>query len=204
MRCSAAGEPIVKAGNPGSPSVYSHIDSRETQYSYVWAVDGRLEYGHYPHITVMLAALACLLLLWLPYTLLLLVMQWLRKTPNFMLSRWITRYKPVFDAYYAPLKDKHHYWFGVLLLVRGILLLVFSSTANVNPAISLFLLLGLTILLLCYMNYQHVYKSKSVMILESSFLINLILLVGVVLQHRRRRKCIQNACTLCVNGRCIH
>ena len=155
--------------------------SGETQH--VWAVDGRLEYGHYPHITVMLAALACLLLLWMPYTLLLLVMQWLRKTPNSMLSRWITRYKPVFDAYYAPLKDKHHYWFGVLLLVRGILLLVFSSTANVNPAISLFLLLGLTILLLCYMNYQHVYKSKSVMILESSFLINLILLVGVVLYY---------------------
>ena len=91
-----------------------------------------------------------------------------------MVSRWITRYKTVFDAYYAPLKDKHHYWFGVLLLVL-------SSTANMNPAISLFLLLGLTILLLCYMNYQHVYKSKLVLILESSFLINLIILVGVVL-----------------------
>jgi len=108
--------------------------SSETQL--VWAVDSNLEFGHFPHITVMLAALACLLLLWLPYTLLVLLMQWLRRTPNSMVSRWITRYKPVFDAYCAPLKDKHHYWFGVPLLVRGILLLVLSSTANLNPAIT--------------------------------------------------------------------
>ena len=154
-----------------------------SEKQFVWAVDGNLEYGRFPHITIMLAALACLLLLWLPYTLLLLLMQWLRRTPNSMVSRWITRYKPVFDAYYAPLKDKHHYWFGVLLLVRGILLLVLSSTANLNPAISLFLLLVVTTLLLCYLNYKHVYKSKSVLILESSFLLNLILLVGVVLYY---------------------
>ena len=129
----------------------------------------------------MLAALACLFLLWLPYTLLLLLMQWLRKAPYFRISKWITQYKPVFDAYYAPLKDKHHYWFGVLLLVRGILLLVSSLTTNLSPAISLFLLLGISPLLLCYMNYKRVYRSKFVLVLESSFLINLIVLVGGVL-----------------------
>ena len=71
----------------------------------------------------------------------------------------------------------------------------------------IFLLLCLTTLLLCYMNYQHVYKSKSVMILESSFLINLILLVGVVLYYSNKEEgsvAIQNACTLCIDGRCIH
>ena len=148
---------------------------------YVWSVDGHLDYGHFPHITLLLAALACLLLLWLPYTLLLLLMQWLRKAPYFRISKQITQYKPVFDAYYAPLKDKHHYWFGVLLLIRGILLLVSSLTANLNPAFSLFLLLGISPLLLCYMNYKRVYRSKLVLILESSFLINLIMLVGGML-----------------------
>jgi len=122
---------IITALSVGMLTTYP---SSETQF--VWAVDGNLEFGHFPHITVMLAALACLLLLWLPYTLLVLLMQWLRRTPNSMVSRWITRYKPVFDAYCAPLKDKHHYWFGVPLLVRGILLLVLSSTANLNPAIT--------------------------------------------------------------------
>jgi len=33
------------------------------------------------------------------------------------------------------------------------------------------------------MNYKHVYKSISVLILASSFLLNLILLVGVVLYY---------------------
>ena len=36
-----------------------------------------------------------------------------------------------------PLKDKHHYWFRVLLLSRGILLLISSLIANINPAVSL-------------------------------------------------------------------
>ena len=157
--------------------------SRLTNYPsksslYIWSSDGRLDYGQFPHITLLLMAIGCLLILWLPYAMLLLLMQWLRRIPNFTVSKWITRYKPVIDAYFAPLKDKHHYWFGVLLLSRGILLLVSSLTANINPAVSLFLLHSVTILLLCYINYEQVYKRKSVLILESAFLINLIILTG--------------------------
>ena len=145
---------------------------------YVWTIDGNLKYGQFPHITLLLMAIACLLILWLPYTMLLFLMQWLRRVPNYRISKWITRYKPVIDAYFAPLKDKHHYWFGVLLLSRGILLLVSSLTANIYPAISLFLLLAMATLLLCYTNHMQVYKRKSVLILESAFLINLIILTG--------------------------
>jgi len=78
---------IITALSVGKLTTYP---SSETQF--VWADDGNLEYGHFPHITIMLAALACLLLLLLPYTLLVLLMQWLRRTPNSMVSRWITRY----------------------------------------------------------------------------------------------------------------
>jgi hypothetical protein len=145
---------------------------------YVWSIDGRLGYGRFPHITLLLAAIISLLLLWLPYTMLLLLMQWMRRTSYSKPSKWITRYKPVIDAYFAPLKDQHHYWFGVLLLIRGILLVTSSLTANINPAISLFLLLVVATLLLCYMNYKQVYKRKSVLILESAFLINLLFLTG--------------------------
>ena len=91
---------------------------------------------------------------------LLFLIQWLRRMPNLRISTWIARYKPVTDAYFAPLKDKHHYWFGVLLLSRGILLLILSLTANINPAVSLFLLLTVATLLLCYMNYKEVYVQK--------------------------------------------
>ena len=151
---------------------------------YVWSIDGRLDYGRFPHIFLLLAAIACLLLLWMPYTALLFSMQWLRRISYFRISKWITRYKPFFDAYYAPLKDQHHYWFGVLLLARGILLLISSLTANLNPAISLFLLLGMATVLLCYMNHVQIYKRKSVLIIESAFLMNLVLLVGGVMYYR--------------------
>ena len=105
-------------------------------------------------------------------------MQWLRRFPDLTVSRWITRYKPFFDAYYAPLKDQHQYWFGVLLLIRGVLLLISSITVNLNPTVSLFLHLGIAPLLLWYMNYRRVYKQKYVLIFESCFLVNLIILVG--------------------------
>ena len=102
----------------------TNCPSNLTQY--VWSIDGRLGYGHFPHITLLLAAIASLLFLWLPYTMLLFLMQWMRRTSYSKPSKWITKYKPVIDAYFAPLKDQHHYWFGVLLLMRGVLLLISS------------------------------------------------------------------------------
>ena len=157
----------------------SHLTNYPSQsLLYVWSIDGRLDYGRFPHITLLLVAIACLVFLWLPYTILLFLMQWLRRLPHSTMSKWITRYKPVIDAYSAPLKDRHHYWFGVLLLARGVLLLVASLTLNIDPSVSLFLLLGVSTFLLCYVNYMQVYRKVSVLILESTFLINLVILVG--------------------------
>ena len=144
----------------------------------VWSVDGQYRYGMHPHIYLVLAAVACLLFLWLPYTMLLLLMQWLRKVPYAKPSQLITRYKPVFDTHYAPLKDKHHYWFGVLLLVQGVLLFISSLTSNIYPNVNLFLLLTFATLLLFYMSFMQVYRRIAVLIAECSFLVNLILLVG--------------------------
>ena len=162
-------------------------NSSETEpvIMHVWSVDGNLEYGKIPHIFLVLAALACLLLLWLPYTLLLLLMQCLRKAHSFKVSQWITRYKPVFDAYYAPLNDKHHYWFAVLLLSEGVVLLTSSLLSNLgetfNVYISLFLPLIIAIVLLFYMNLMQVYRRKAVLVTESLFFINIILFItGVI------------------------
>lgn len=41
----------------------------------VWAEDGRLQYGHHPHIYLLITSLVFLVFLWIPYTLLLLLMQ---------------------------------------------------------------------------------------------------------------------------------
>ena len=153
------------------------ITVNETQSkTIVWALDGNLSYGHYPHIFLLIAATVCLILLWVPYTLFLFSMQWLRTVDHYGPLKYVARYKPVYDAYFAPLNDKHHYWFGVLLLVQGVLLLSFSLSSSTFPALNILLLLAFSILLLCYLNHMQTYKKVLLLLLESSFLVNLIVL----------------------------
>ena len=88
------------------------------------------------------------------------------------------RYHPVYDAYFAPLKNKHHYWFGVLLLARGLLLVTFASTFGISGSINLLLLLVLAVALLLYMTLVQPYKSRAILLLQSTYLANLVLLSG--------------------------
>ena len=85
-------------------------------------------YCYYLHIFLFSAVLLILLTVWLPYTLVLFSVQWLRKISHLKLLKWIPMLNPIFDAHLAPLKDKHHYWFGFLLVVRGILLATLALT----------------------------------------------------------------------------
>ena len=154
----------------------------------VWAIDGSYSYARYPHIFLLVAALSGLVLLWMPYTLLLFSMQWLRTIDHLGPFKLIAQYKPLYDAYFAPLKDKHHYWFGLLLLAQGLLLLVSSLTLYILPEISVLLLLAVLIFLLCYVNCVRPYKQMSVGLLESSFLINFIVLAVGYPYFRKNNK----------------
>ena len=144
----------------------------------VWSLDGNYRYGNYPHIFLLLAAIATLLLLHLPYTLTLFTIQWLRRISHLRLFKWATKLQPVFDAHLAPLKDKHHYWFGVLLILRGVLLITFTLTAAQLPALNLLILLITMTILFFYMLYFQLYKSQLVLLLESLAFMNLIIVAG--------------------------
>ena len=144
----------------------------------VWSEDGNLTYFGFPHVLLFLAGLATLMFLWLPYTLLLLLMQCLRRVSHLRFLRWIMRFHPVYDAYFAPLKTKHQYWFGVLLLARGILLISFASTFGISQSINLLFLSIVGIVLLFYMTLTQPYKSRALLLLHGSFLTNLTLLSG--------------------------
>ena len=78
---------------------------------------------------------------------------------------------PVYDAYFAPLKHKHQYWFGVLLLMKEILLVTFAIPQSIN----LLLLFVFTVSLLYYMCLVHPYKSSGIL---GSFILNILLLSG--------------------------
>ena len=108
-------------------------------------------------------------------------MQWLRRISHFRILKWIIQFHPVFDAYFAPLKHKHHYWFGLLLIVRGILLLTFASSFAIPQSINLLLLQGFSIVSLYYMIITRPYKSSRILVFQSSFFANLALLSGFFL-----------------------
>ena len=75
------------------------------------------------HAPLFAVAAATLLFLWLPYTLFLLLGQWLHRFNCRLITRMLMKMKPFVDAYSAPFKDKHRYWFGALLIVRAAILL---------------------------------------------------------------------------------
>lgn len=86
--------------------------------------------------------------------------------------------KPVRDVYLAPLKDKHRYWFGVLLLAQVILLMTFASTFAVPQYINLLLLLVVGALLTFYVAVIQPYKHTAVLTLNCMCFLNLTLLAG--------------------------
>ena len=110
-------------------------------------------------------------------------MQCLRRIDHYRGLRFIGRYKPFYDAHFGPLNDRHHYWFGLLLLVRGVLLLISSLTLHKYLKVNIYLLLVVALFLLCYLNIARVYKERLVMTFESLFLANLILFITIQLQY---------------------
>ena len=135
----------------------------------VWSFDGNLQYLSSKHIPLFLFALITLLLLWLPYTAVLLSAQWLRTQTHHKGLHWL---KPFLDAYYGPFKDKHHYWVGVWLVVRGVLFVFFAYFFAVENNVNLLLTIVISFSLAAFPRVS-VYKNVCLSTLENSFFLNL-------------------------------
>ena len=149
----------------------------------IWLYDGNVDYLKGKHIPLFIAALL-LLLISLPYTAILIFIQYLQQKSNYR-SRvlfWVKKLKPLFDAYTGPYKDRHRYWTGLLLLVRIILFLIFSMNIHGSTNVNL-LAISLTVLLL----FMHVvivgsvYQTWHMNIFEYSFFLNLGVLASATL-----------------------
>ena len=148
----------------------------------VWKPDGNIEYLKEKHIILFIASLLILLIVFLPYTLLLIFGQCLRSMPigrRFILGfTRSTAFVSILDAYHAPYNKRHRYWTGLMLLIRCVLFLAFSSfyrdnnvTANVYT--TTLVIIGILIIKTCATD---VYKNRWVSILETCFLANLSVL----------------------------
>ena len=142
----------------------------------VWLYDGNIRYLHGKHIALFLVALLTLLILFLPYTLLLTMGQWLQAKSNRRCLHWInnSRIKPFLDAYHAPYRDQHRYWTGMMLCLRCTLLLVFAFNTHADPSLNLLVIGTAVIGLLTLTHFTGlIYKKMYLEILEISFILNL-------------------------------
>ena len=183
---------------------------------YVWIYDGNIEYLERKHVPLFAVALALLVFLFVPYTLLLMfgqcirfmptkrrcVLRFLNSTafvsimdayhapynnmptkrrcvPRFLNS---TAFVSIMDAYHAPYNNRHRYWTGLMLLSRCVLFLAFSFNYNnsgllANMYITNLVLIGILFIKLCT---TKVYKNSLVNVLETCFLLNLVVLSGTI------------------------
>ena len=147
----------------------------------VWLYDGNVDYLKGKHIPLFIAALF-LLLISLPYTAILIFIQYLQCWSSYRVLFWVKKMKPLFDAYTGPYKDRHRYWTGLLLLVRTVLFLIFSLNTRGSADINL-LAITVTVLLL-FMHgvlFGTVYKTWSLNFIEYSFFFNLGVLASATL-----------------------
>ena len=141
----------------------------------VWLYDGNIKYLGGKHVPLFIVAIVFLLFLFLPYTLLLLLSQWLQLMPK--ISSLISNYriKPFLDAYHAPYNDKHRYWIGLFLCIRCVLFLTVIYNALGDPSVNLLSISSAVVGLLTLTSLfaGTVYKNWYVGALETSFLLNL-------------------------------
>ena len=137
--------------------------------------DGSVPYfQRVDHIVLGVFAISALLLLFLPYTILLLCGHWLQAYSHWKIFSWINKLKPFMDAYHAPFKKEGCYWTGFLLLVHCALFLTFAFNALGNASINLLTITSVTIGLASLAWLQNrLYMKIHNDILEASFILNL-------------------------------
>ena len=142
----------------------------------VWLYDGNIDYLKGKHIPLLIASVILLLLFIIPYTLVLLGIQWLHKipVPHYRVGRLIHRLKVLSDAYHGPYKSNHRYWGGLLLLARITLLITFTTDRTNGTNIGLLVTVILALVLQVWMFFtKWVYQCNLINCLEVLYLCNL-------------------------------
>ena len=140
----------------------------------VWIHDANVSLAKY--VPLVLAALIFLLFLFLPYTVLLLLGQWLQAKSYLPALNWVRnpKLKAILDTYHAPYKRKHRFWTGLLLLLRCALFLVFAFNVSGDNSVNLLVICSTAFgIVVGFALLGSVYKSWFLNALELSFILNL-------------------------------
>ena len=144
----------------------------------VWIYDGNVPYfQRIDHIILGIVSILVLLLLFIPYTLLLLFGGWIQAHSQWRMLSWINKIKPFMDDNYAPYRKETRYWPGCLLLIRCALLLTFAFNIQGYASVNL---LAVTSVCAAFASVawirNRIYTELHNDILEASFFLNLLIL----------------------------
>ena len=147
----------------------------------VWTYDGNISYMGLKHALLFAASTAVFVFLWLPFTLCILLGQWLQRYNHYRGLRWVGRIRPLLEAFYGPLKDRHRYWIGLLLLARVVVILPAADPLASTGASMLTIIILCILLLLLTIGLGGPYKKNYLTLLESAVFANLALFAALSL-----------------------
>ena len=157
----------------------------------VWLYDGNIRYLSAKHTPLFIVAIVCLIFLFLPYTMLLILGQWLQAKSELKIFACFNSPKVKFflDTYHAPYTNKHRYWIGLLLLLRFVLFIISAINALGDSSVNLLAIAAITIAILTLPTIlgSRIYKMWSLGLLETSFILNLTILAVATLYVRPSR-----------------
>ena len=139
---------------------------------YVWLYDANVEFFKGKHLYLSIAGILVLVFFIVPYTLCLTFFQQLQACSGHRIFHWVNKLKPIFDAYAGPYKDQYRFWTGMLLIVRIMLIILFTVTTAESFDIDL-LIISLVSLVLLMVNSNGTYKKWPYNYLESFFYLQL-------------------------------
>ena len=145
----------------------------------VWIHDANVSLVKY--IPLVLVALLFLAFLFLPYTLLLFLGQWVQSNSNICILSWVKnpKLKAILDTYHAPYNPQHRFWTGLLLLLRCALFLAFAFNISGDSSINLLVISSATLgIFVGFTLLGKVYKNWYLNALEVSFILNLGILAA--------------------------
>ena len=145
---------------------------------YVWLYDANIPYLQGKHIYLFVAGILVLGLLVLPYTLGLAFFQYLQACSGRRVCRWVNKLKPVFDAYAGPYKDKFRMWTGLLLVIRTLLIILFSLNITGSPDFNNVVTLIMSQVLLLF-STRGIYRKWPCDVLEAFFYAQVGIFSGV-------------------------
>ena len=149
----------------------------------VWTYDGNIPYFGPQHAILFTVSTAVLLFLWLPFTVLILLGHWLQRYNHHRGLKWFGTLRPLFDAFYGPLKDRHRCWVGVLLLARVCVVFPTADPLASNEGSVLTIAFVAFLLLLLLLLFGKVYRKYNISLFEVVSIVNLTLFAVLSLYY---------------------